>query len=212
MAETVTVHCHLPHAIALHVDEMHDREHGSYSINPTGVPTAKRGEAVELRPGRNEVDAEFWRAWSEQSKGTPLAGAFSAEEAAAALPPPPCQCWLGCQLPVALPPTRGITNSPNVLFGKNTHDERQIVSSLTIRAILPKDIFLTLSLVLRLADAKKTASGAIGKAIKHERSSSGMPHGYGARGDVSSGRSPIKMEGRRHRRTHHVMPSTVASF
>ena len=46
-----------------------------------GIKTARRiGEPAVLRPGRNEVDAEFWRAWSEQHKGG-LAVHFVAEEA-----------------------------------------------------------------------------------------------------------------------------------
>src|SRR6516225_12032342 len=35
---------------------------------------------------------------------------------------------------------------------------------------------------------------------------------YRARGAVSNGRSPIKIDGRGHRRTHHVMLLMVASF
>jgi len=119
---------------------------------------------------------------------------------------------LGFQVPVAFLAIRGITKSPKALWGKNTHVERKIISSLTMQAILPRGIFLTLSLVLRLADAKKTAFGATGKTIKQDGSSSGMPHGYGARGDVSNGRSPIKIDGRDHRRSHHVIAPTTPIF
>jgi hypothetical protein len=69
-------------------------------------------------------------------------------------------------VPLAFPPTRGNTKSRNASLAKNTREERQIVSSLTMRAILLGGIVLTLSLVLGSADPKKTALGAIGKTIK----------------------------------------------
>ena len=84
---------------------------------------------------------------------------------------------LGDHVPVALPSIFGFAKSPSVLSGKNTHDDRQIVSSFTTEAILLKVIFLVLFLVLGFAEAKNTAVGAIGKTIRHAGSSSGIPHG-----------------------------------
>lgn len=79
--KTVRIHNHLPIAVALHVDVMHDDEHGSYAINVTGVMTARRGPYVELKPGENDgIDAEWWQAWSEQNKGSIMATNFTVEE------------------------------------------------------------------------------------------------------------------------------------
>jgi len=80
---TIVVHSRLRNAIELHVDEMFDGESGAYSINPGDLKTAKRkGDAVELRPGRNEIDADFWREWAEQNKdgGFLISGSLRAEE------------------------------------------------------------------------------------------------------------------------------------
>jgi hypothetical protein len=103
-------------------------------------------------------------------------------------------------------------NDPSVSSAAYTTVERQIVSSFTANAILLGIIFRALSLVLGLAEAKNTALGPIGSAIRQFGWSSGIPHGCGARGKVSSGRSPISIAGRGHRRIHHVMRSTAASF
>jgi hypothetical protein len=54
------------------------------------------------------------------------------------------------------------------------HVERQIVSSFMAKAILLGAIFRALSFVFGLADAKNTAFGAIGSAIKHDGWSSGI--------------------------------------
>ena len=87
-----------------------------------------------------------------------------------------------------------------------------MVSSFMIEAILLRLIFRVFARVAGLADAKKTALGAIGNTIKHDGSLSGIPHGCGARGDVSSGRSPIKITGLGQRRIHHIILPTVAVF
>jgi len=83
--------------------------------------------------------------------------------------------------------------------------ERQMVSSFTAKEILLGVIFRALWFVSRLSDAKNTALGAIGSAIKHEGLLSGIPHGCGARGNVSNGLSPIKIVDRGQRQTHHIM-------
>src|SRR5262249_867608 len=89
------------------------------------------------------------------------------------------------------------------------HVERQMVSSFTAKAILLGVIIRALCFVFGLADAKNTALGAIGSAIKHEELLSGIPHGCGARGNVSNGLSPIKIVDRDQRRTHHVIRSSA---
>lgn len=56
--------------LELHVDEMMDGlgQH-TFSPNPPGMKTARRkGPVVELKPGDNEVDADFWTAWLAQNK------------------------------------------------------------------------------------------------------------------------------------------------
>src|SRR5262245_21614404 len=90
--------------------------------------------------------------------------------------------------------------------------ERKIVSSFTACAILPKAIFRASLFVRRFADAKNTAFGARGKAIRHEELSSGIPQGYIMRGYVNRGRSPIKIAGVGQRLIHQSIPHTVASF
>lgn len=67
----VVVHLRAPNAISIHVDEMRDAGeggHGAFSMNTPGTKTAMRGPSIELRPGRNEVDPEVWKAWAEQNK------------------------------------------------------------------------------------------------------------------------------------------------
>jgi hypothetical protein len=80
----VIVHLLAPNAISLHVDEMRDAgehgDHGAFSMNTPGTGTARRGPEVELRPGRNEVDPDFWRAWAEQHKGSSLLGMLRVED------------------------------------------------------------------------------------------------------------------------------------
>lgn len=70
---TIIVFSRLQSAVELRLHELVERE--------PGIKTARRvGEPAVLRPGRNVVDADFWRAWSEQHKGG-LAVHFAAEEA-----------------------------------------------------------------------------------------------------------------------------------
>jgi hypothetical protein len=52
-----------------------------HSHLPTRVALRQRGMTVVLAPGRNEVDAAFWRAWSERHAGTALDTAFTTEGA-----------------------------------------------------------------------------------------------------------------------------------
>jgi hypothetical protein len=40
----------------------------------------RRGPSVVLRPGRNEVDAGWWHAWSEQNTGSGLLTLLRIEE------------------------------------------------------------------------------------------------------------------------------------
>src|SRR5260221_9855141 len=55
-------------------------------------------------------------------------------------------------------------------------------------------------------------SHAIGRAIKHDGLSRGIPHGYGANGWVSNGRSPMRIADLGHRRIHHCIPTSFASL
>jgi hypothetical protein len=63
-----------------------------------------------------------------------------------------------------------------------------MVSSFTAKAILLGVIFRVFSFVFGIADARNTAFGAIGIAIRQDELSSGIPHGCGARGNESNGR------------------------
>lgn len=75
---TIVVFSRLQSAVELRLHELVERE--------PGIKTARRiGEPAVLRPGRNEVDAEWWRAWSEQNKDG-LAVHFFAEEEPLPLP------------------------------------------------------------------------------------------------------------------------------
>lgn len=70
MADTVKVTSALENRIQLRLYELVDGEHVSFSQNPTGTPTARRkGDAVTVTPGENEIDAGFWREWVKQNEG-----------------------------------------------------------------------------------------------------------------------------------------------
>ena len=73
---TVAVTSRLTHPVAMRVDEMVDSaDHGqaAYSPNVPGLPTARqKGESVILKPGRNEVDTDFWQAWKAQHEAGDL--------------------------------------------------------------------------------------------------------------------------------------------
>lgn len=46
---------------------------GPNTAHPVGLP-------IELRPGDNEVDSDFWRAWLEQNKGSALLSVLAEQE------------------------------------------------------------------------------------------------------------------------------------
>lgn len=80
----VNVHSHFPAPLELRLYEMHDGEHAGFSQNVTGTPTARRlGDGVVIRPGRNEIEADFWSAWTEQNKGGALSRHLTEEKQAA---------------------------------------------------------------------------------------------------------------------------------
>jgi hypothetical protein len=82
----------------------------------------------------------------------------------------------GCHLPFAFPSMRGTTKDASATCLRHrTHVERQIVSSFTAWAILPKAFFRALPLVLGFADAKKTA-GAAGADDAREQNGPRMSH------------------------------------
>jgi len=70
--KTVVILHHAP--ITLRVDEMVPGE--------LGIPAARQKFEFTLAEGRNEVDAEMWKAWFEQNKAGPLVtgGIISVEE------------------------------------------------------------------------------------------------------------------------------------
>jgi hypothetical protein len=85
-------------------------------------------------------------------------------------------------VPFAFPAILGTTNEPSDPSDAYTVSERWIVSSFTIWAILLGFIVRILSLALGFADAQKIAFGAIGRIIKQDELSSGIPHGRCIRG------------------------------
>lgn len=74
---TVVVTSRLRNAVSLRVDEMVGVDtHGQigYAAAAPGEKMARqKGDRIELRPGRNEVDADFWREWQAQNKDGELA-------------------------------------------------------------------------------------------------------------------------------------------
>jgi hypothetical protein len=63
------VHNTLRHGLELRLYEHNDKGHGAFSFNADAMTAKRLGDPVVLRPGRNEVDDEFWAAWCEQYKG-----------------------------------------------------------------------------------------------------------------------------------------------
>lgn len=74
MPETQIV-VHSKHAVEL-------RLHRFVEVVPgLGIKESRpTGDAVELRAGRNEVGAEFWREWATQNAGTPLLASLVVEQ------------------------------------------------------------------------------------------------------------------------------------
>lgn len=59
------VHCRHANGVVLQLHEVVE--------GPLGGKEMRRvGPSMELRPGRNEVDDSFWKAWSDQNKGGAL--------------------------------------------------------------------------------------------------------------------------------------------
>jgi hypothetical protein len=70
----VTIRSHLKNAVELKIHQMVDNGDG------VGVQVARQvGDAVVLRPGRNDVDGDWWDKWLSQHRGTPLAASFTVE-------------------------------------------------------------------------------------------------------------------------------------
>jgi hypothetical protein len=75
---TVTVHNKHENAVELRVYDMSDDDgQVGFAVNVTGLKTARRrGQEVVLKPGENDIDADFWHDWVEQNKGTGLVTLF----------------------------------------------------------------------------------------------------------------------------------------
>jgi hypothetical protein len=73
MTTTIKVRSHHSHPLALHLDKFIDVGFGLMEARQVGSD-------VVLRPGVNEVDADFWNKWHEQHKDEALASAFMALE------------------------------------------------------------------------------------------------------------------------------------
>ncbi len=71
----IVVRSKLPNAVELRVDDL-------VEIDP-GVKIARRRAGVVLKPGSNEISADFWQAWRAQNAGGLLITHFAAEEPAA---------------------------------------------------------------------------------------------------------------------------------
>lgn len=66
----VKVKSTLERPIELHLDDMRDVGLGIFEAR------RRRGSETTMRPGVNEVDADFWAAWRAAHDGSPLAAAF----------------------------------------------------------------------------------------------------------------------------------------
>lgn len=62
---TVKVRCTVPTGVQLRNYEIQDGELGIKRAMPVGDP-------VELRPGDNEIDSDFWAAWFKQFENDAL--------------------------------------------------------------------------------------------------------------------------------------------
>ena len=72
MAGFVTVHCHAPSGLVLHLDEMREGE--------LGIRRAYKTDSVTLKNGLNEdIDADFMTAWLEANKNSQIAGMVGIE-------------------------------------------------------------------------------------------------------------------------------------
>ena len=72
MAELVTVHCHAPSGLILHLDEMRDGE--------LGIKRAHQIATLTLKNGLNDnIDADFMEAWLEANKNSSLFGLVGIE-------------------------------------------------------------------------------------------------------------------------------------
>jgi hypothetical protein len=68
----ITVRSALPISIAVHLDRLVETDHGA-------MEARRIGAEVVLRPGENQVDDAFWRAWSTAHAGSALAAHFTEE-------------------------------------------------------------------------------------------------------------------------------------
>lgn len=61
------VHCEHANGLSLRLYQAIDGPLGTkeFRADPKSMP-------VDLKPGRNEIDDKFWRAWLEQNKGNDL--------------------------------------------------------------------------------------------------------------------------------------------
>ena len=66
------IHSRVQNRVALRLDKMVDL--------PLGIKEARQeGDAVEVWPGRNEIDDAFWKKWCEQNKDGMLIKHFDIE-------------------------------------------------------------------------------------------------------------------------------------
>jgi hypothetical protein len=63
---TTTVVLRGVRSLSIHVDEFAEE------IQRTGIMVARRGPAVTLIEGENEVETEFWKQWFQQNQQTSL--------------------------------------------------------------------------------------------------------------------------------------------
>ena len=70
---TIVVHSTLPAPVALRCFRLINDETGTPCSRVVAGP-------IVLKPGRNEVDDQFWAAWHEQHRDTLLAAHLAVEE------------------------------------------------------------------------------------------------------------------------------------
>lgn len=76
---TVVVRSKLENKVKIAVHELLDPA-ANGGIGFPGVTSRRKGDFVELSPGLNEVDGDFWREWSEQNKVGTLADFLKEEK------------------------------------------------------------------------------------------------------------------------------------
>jgi hypothetical protein len=76
---TVVVHSKLENRVRIAVHELLDPA-ANGGIGLPGVTSRRVSDWVEIVPGRNEVDGDFWREWSEQNKVGTLADFLKEEK------------------------------------------------------------------------------------------------------------------------------------